>query len=532
MKKGDVTLNKEVKRRELILSGNIWKTIVAICMPLMIYQAFNSWYTVADQIIAASISADAQSAIASIAQIRNTISAFGAGLAAGGGVLVARYYGAGQVHDARSVASNLLLLALILSLILSLIVIPLAYPILKLCQIAPASIEIGQNYFRLQMLELAFVGINNVFIGLEKAKGNSKSVLWLNLGVVIVKLGLTCLFVYGFNLKDIVYVELATIIGQGLLMVVGIYIMFRKNNILRMSFRLMKLKRKYVLPIISLSLPIFLGKFVMNLGKVIVNGMCGAYWNDFESETVKGSLIVGTLGISNNMSGLITSPTNSFEEGESSIVSQNIGNKNMKRALNVFKKTFILATIVSVLGWILMRFVLINPLTDLFTAVSNKADESNMEIFKNMIREIFVYDSLSIPALGIAAAVLGLLYGFGQTKLSTIFNLSRIGSRIVILYIFHLTPLKDNPTLCAGLAMGISNCIILLMSIIFLIGFLLHINKKGFKGMKFSDPEPEVSKLQFDEEDEALTELKENDDGGGDSSFYNALKKYIIFVAS
>ncbi len=516
----------EVERRNMILKGNILQTIIMICVPLMIYQMFNSWYSVLDQIICASISTTAQNAVSSISQIKNTISAFGAGLAAGGGVLVARYYGAGEVKNARGASSNLLLLALIVSGLLALLIIPLANPILMICQIPDDSRIIGVNYFRLQMLELAFVSINSVFIGLEKAKGNSKIVLVLNVVVLVVKLGLSCLFVYGFHVNDIIFIELATVFAQATLTVIGLYFMFRKKNIIRLSVKMMRPKALYVVTILKLAIPIFLGKFVMSLGKVVVNAMCGAYWNGIDivningvdtvveasevHETgtlvVKGSLIVGTLGISNNMSGLITSPTNSFEEGESSIVSQNLGNKNMKRALKVFVRTFILATIVSLIGWVLMRFVLIYPLTDIFSSLKSKND-ANMEVFKNMIRDIFVFDSLSIPSLGINAAVLGLLYGFGQTKLSTVLNLTRIGSRIIILLIFHATPIANNPTLCAGLSMGISNITILVVSIIFLIIFLLKIKKNGYKGMHFSDPEPEVSKLQFEDD---IKEEKEN----------------------
>jgi Na+-driven multidrug efflux pump len=252
-------------------------------------------------------------------------------------------------------------------------------------------------------------------------------------------------------------------------------------------------KKEYVLPILKLSIPIFLGKFVMSLGKVIVNSMCGHFWNDYTSDVVIGSLIVGTLGVSNNMCGLITSPTNSFEEGESTIVSQNLGNGNMKRTIKAFIVTLIYVSIVSVLGYVLMRFVFINQLIELFSSPDKDA-----EIYKNMVKEIFVWDSLSIIALGITAAVLGLLYGYGQTRLSTILNLSRIGSRIIILLIFHSVAPDLSPTLCAGLSMGISNTVILIISITFLVIFLLRIKKKGYMGMHLSDPEPEIAELKFE----------------------------------
>lgn len=485
---------KQIKRRQMILSGNLWQTIFVIIAPLAVYQLFNSVYSLIDAAICAQISTSAQANVVAINQIKSTISSFGAGLAAGGCVLVARYYGAGDVKSARHASSNMFLMSLILSAILCLILIPLAYPLLELCQVPGASEPDVITFFSLQLLELVFVSLNNVFIGLEKAKGNSKIIMLLNLMVLFIKIGLTCLFVFGIagSLRNIIFVEVATIIAQGTLTVIGLCILFGKNNILRLSLKMIAPKKKYVLPILKLAIPIFLGKFVMSLGKVVVNAMCGFYWN-----VATDGLIVGTLGVSNNMCGLITSPTNSFEEGESTIVSQNIGNSNLKRALKAFVVTIISVTIVSLIGYVLMRFVFINEFVELFTSSDNKS-----EAFKQMVKDIFVYDSLSIPALGVTAGVLGLLYGFGQTKLSTILNLSRIGSRIIFLLIVHAIAPDLSPSLCAGLSMGISNTIILIVSVLFLIFFLLKIKKHGFLGMKISDPEPEVSKLVFDDEED------------------------------
>ncbi|MDE5566528.1 MAG: hypothetical protein K2I77_06040, partial [Anaeroplasmataceae bacterium] len=311
-----------------------------------------------------------------------------------------------------------------------------------------------------------------------------------NILVLMIKLGLNCLFIFGFKLQDIVFVEIATIIGQLTLTSIGIFYLFRKKNIIRLSIKYFLPKKEYVLPILKLSIPIFLGKFVMSLGKVAVNGICGKYWN-----TVTDGLIVGTLGVSNNICGLITGPTNCFEEGESSIVSQNLGNKNLKRAVKTFYKTFILVSVISIIGYLLMRFLLINQLIELFTSPDEKSP-----IYKQMVKEIFVWDSLSIPTLGITAAVLGILYGFGKTGLSTVLNFCRIGSRIVILLILHAVNPNLSPTFCAGLSMGISNTIILLLSVLFFVIFFIGLKKKGYKGMKLSDPEPEVSELKYEDE--------------------------------
>ena len=47
--------------------------------------------------------------------------------------------------------------------------------------------------------------------------------------------------------------------------------------------------------------------------------------------------------------------------------------------------------------------------------------------------------------------------------------------------------------------MGISNTIILVVAVLFLIGFLIYVKKKGYNGMHIGDPEPGVSKLIMDD---------------------------------
>lgn len=483
----DKNVLKSIERRKLILSGDILKTIFIVCFPLAIYQFFNSVSNVIDQIICSNISAEASNAVGSIAQLKNAISAFGAGLAAGGAVLVSRLYGAGKIKEAKLASGNLLILALAMSIIIIVVFMPLAVPLMKLCQISEVAIKIGKTYFILQLFELALVSINNVFIGLEKAKGNSKMILYLNVVVLIIKLALSSLFVYGLSFTDIMWIEIATIVAQAFLTGIGFYYMFRKSNILQISFSTFKLNGDLVKTIMILAIPIFFGKFVMNLGKVTVNALCGGFYN----ATTDG-LIVGALGVSNNISGLTTSITTTFEDSESSIVSQNLGNRNLKRSMRIFTRVFVTAIIISIFGYILTRFILADSLVSLF-----KGSDDKGVYYSNMIKEIYVYDSLSILALGACSAVLGLLYGFGKTFLASILNFCRIGVRIVSILVIHYAfPNISGPT-CAGISMGISNCTIFIMAITFFVIFYLGLKKHGYNEMYLSDPEPEVSEVQF-----------------------------------
>ncbi|MCR5786862.1 MAG: hypothetical protein K6G28_04105, partial [Acholeplasmatales bacterium] len=180
-------LTSEKKRRYQILHGNILSTILMICLPLMLYQFFNSFYNIIDQIMASTIEQTAVSKIGVISQLKNSVSAFGAGVAGGGGVLVARYYGAGELEHARKSGANMFFISLVMSAVILLLMVPLAYPILKIAQ-TPDINNSTVMYFILCLIELVFVSIKNIFIGLEKRKGNSKKILVLNMSMLLNKL--------------------------------------------------------------------------------------------------------------------------------------------------------------------------------------------------------------------------------------------------------------------------------------------------------------------------------------------------------
>ncbi len=482
--KVEKAITKEKKKRYNILYGNLFSTILMICIPLMVYQFFNSFYNLLDQIMASNIAQTAVSKIGVISQLKNAVSAFGAGIAGGGGVLVARYYGAGKMEEARNSASNMLLISCIMSATILIILIPLAYPILKIAQ-TPDIDSSTITYFIMCLIELVAVSINNIFIGLEKIKGNSKKILILNVGMLLIKLTLNAIFVYVIKVDSIVYLELSTIIGQSVLFIVGILIMFSKKNLLKLSIKGMRPRSYYIVPIIKLSVPIFLGKFVMNLGKSVVNALCGSFYSE-----ATGGLITGALAVSNNLSGLVTSPVSVYEEGQSSIISQNIGNKNIPRTMKAFKTTCLIVLFFVVVGFILVRFVFLDQLTALFSITKQ---ESSSEItMTDLIKQIFVFDCLSIPALGLSSAVLGILYGYGKTFLSGILNGSRIIIRILSLIVLHACGINYQ---AAGISMGISNILIGLLSLIAFIIFYVGLKKKGYQGMYLTDKEKEKEKF-------------------------------------
>ncbi len=482
------------KRRDKILNGNMWTVIISICAPLFVYNLFNSFYNLVDTLFANQISTDSVSSVAALGQVKHLLTAFGAGLAAGGGIIVARLFGAGDFEAARKNANTMFTLSLVVSVVIVIICIPLAYPICNMSGISSAQAKAATGYFSIQMLEVMVVALNSVFISLQKAKGNTKSIFYLNLLTMGVKLIFNVLFIYVFKVDKIIWIAIATLISQIVLFFILALIVMNKNNIFRIRFKDFNLKWIYVRHILKLSIPIFIGKFVFSFGKVAVNSIFGEQYKNIllsqidtsnpvlvqEAEASAG-LVVGALAVSNNLNGIATSPINSFEEGESTIVSQNLGNRNLKRAVEAFFKTFIISTILGIVGWILIRFVFQSALIGLFKG--DYANAKQAEEFMMYVKQIHRLDSLSIPSLAINSAALGVLYGFGKTKLTAFINIARAFIFRIPVLLICLFCFPELGVECAGVSMGISNICIALMSLICLVVFLIQIKKKGYDGM-------------------------------------------------
>ena len=461
---------KDLARREKILNGNLWLTIISICAPIFLYNLFNSFYAIIDAVVVSKINPTSVSAVASLSQLQHLLSSLGSGLAAGGGILVARHFGAGDMDRARFYSNQTVSLSNIVIALLLGICIPLALPIMRFSGVPEELISIGTGYFIVQIINLAFVFYNSVFMAMQKAKGNTRIMFWLNILSMMIKLSLSVLFIWGIGLRDIVWVAISTLIGQAVMFAILLSMMLQKDNVFIIRLKEFKLRWAECRKILSMSLPIFLGKFIFSFGKVSVNAMCKAY----------GPLVVGALGVSNNINGMVTTPINSFEEGTSTIISQNLGANNPRRAIKTFKYTFILSTSLGIIGYILVRFVCQDAIINLYNQNQAAADT---EMFLALIKSINRYDSLSILALAVNSAVLGVLYGFGQTKLTMVLNISRVFVfRIPVLwYLQNFHP--EMGAEAAGISMGISNICIAITSLGCLGFFLLKLKKKGYENL-------------------------------------------------
>lgn len=455
--KSKLTISKKDDNfRDFALNGNLWTLLLKVGLPLALYQNLNMVFKILDSMMASHISAESVSAVAYLSQINHMISAVGGGLAIGSSLQISKAYGAGDYKLVKKRVSSLFGLCGLLGILL-LCLTPFTPMILRFAKTPESLIAIGSRYFTIELCALVISFINNVYIAIERSRGNSQRILYLNMFVIVVKLSLTAFFVYVLE-SDITMIAIATVISQGILLAAGIYNMTRTDSAFSFSFKNISFRWKTIGPMLHISFPVMVEKSAFSFGKVIVNSMSSIY----------GSLTVGALGISNNINGFTSSAQNGFQEGCAAIISQNLGAGNKKRALEAFKKVLCINVTIGVIGFILTSF-LIHPISKIY---ATSGGVLNTE-FQEMIIAINFYDIIGgcVP-LGVFSSCMSFLLGFGKTKLTLLLNFCRVFVfRIPVLWsLQHFTELGSESV---GITMMVSNILVATMALL-VVSLVIH----------------------------------------------------------
>ena len=457
--KNKSNIEKELERRDFILNANPYRVIFSIALPLVFYSSLSQIFQFIDTLIAANMSSSVISTVSFISQIHSMLTALTSGLALGGGIIISRSFGSGDMRAVREKISTLFFLVLFIGGAILALVVPFAEPFLRFMRMPADLLKEGVPYFILEMIGLIFLFINTVYISIEKSRGNTKKIFLYNMCVLSIKTSMNIFFVKVLH-GNMFMLPISTICAQGFLTIIALINLTSKKNPFQISIKACRFKKDFLFPLTSLALPVFLEKFVFSFGKVLVNSMCAFY----------GSTVVGALGVSNRLGGLSTNPPSGFQEAETAIISQNLGAKNVKRALGAFYRVFLINLVLSCVIFILTG-VFKEQIIELFA----KGDP----VFADEVRKIYSYERLDAILVSMNTSVMGLLYGFGKTKISMVRNMVRLFIyRIPSLFIMmHLNIGLE----AVGIAMLISNSLTGLTSAIVAVVFIRKLLKKEKK---------------------------------------------------
>ena len=430
---------------EKSLNGPMWQVILLVGTPLALYEGLSILFSIMDTMMAAHISKESVSAVAYLTQLNAILSAVGGGLAVGAGILISNAYGAGDYRRVRRLVSTLYVLCLASGVLMLAAILPFTDSFLRLAGTPEGLIAVGRPYFAVQMLVMVITFLNNVYIAVERARGKAGLIFRLNLLTIAVKLALTAYFVYVLE-AGLVMIAVASLLSQLSLFAVAVRNSFAGESAFSFSREAVSFRREIPGPMLSRSAPVMAEKALFAFGKTIVNSMCTFY----------GDVMVGAMGISNNLGGITTNPQAGYQQGSAAVISQNLGARRYARVLQAFYCTLVID---AALGAVISGLELwqLDALTGLFDSGSSE--------FHRMIVTVYRYEALGAVPLGINAAVMALLYGLGKTKLTLLLNVSRVFLFRIPVFWF-LQRFTDFGEASVGIVMMVSNVAVTVMAVV------------------------------------------------------------------
>jgi putative MATE family efflux protein len=442
-------MNKDEKKRHLILHDkNIYKGLIILAVPLMLNNFIKTVHDIIDMYFVSEIpgfSSQAVSAISLTFPIFFTFLSLGIGLSAAGTALISQHIGSGQTEEARKYASNLVIIALIVGIVLNAISFISAPYIMKWMGTTGFVYENSVRYLLIRSFELPVLFVFFAFVSVRQASGDTVTPVIYGVVTMVVNIVLTPIFiqVLGFGVPG---AAIATLIANVIIIPVGLLQLFHSKTGITISCKYLKLDPEIARNIIRIAIPASLGQAITSIGFIIMNAIIVSY----------GDQTVAAFSVGNRISSIILHPVMALGGVLATYMGQNIGNNNIPRAKETFKKAMILSIVLMTVG----SYALL-PFREFLAGFFIKDDPLALQLADNYM----LYLLLGMPLMAIFQTFISTYTGTGNTKYTFILSITRLWFlRIPLVYFFK--NMTDLGSTGIWYAMIISNIVIIVLGII------------------------------------------------------------------
>lgn len=311
------------EKTTLMTEGSIGRKIIAFALPLFLGNLFQQLYNTADSLIVGNfLGSNALAAVSSSGNLIFLMVGFFHGIAAGAGVVIARYYGARELKSVKKAVHTTIAFGLAAGIFLTIAGVLLTSHILiwmgTPADVLPESIVYFRIYF---MGSLSFV-MYNVFVGILQSVGDSRHPLVYLIVSSVINILLDLLFVgvLGFGVGAAAF---ATILSQFISAFLCLFrLIFKSPEDYQVSLRLIRFDLPMLRQIIANGLPAGFQNSIIALANVVVQSNINKF----------GKMAVAGCGAYSKIEGFGFLPITCFSLALTTFISQNLGAKQYERA--------------------------------------------------------------------------------------------------------------------------------------------------------------------------------------------------------
>lgn len=305
-----------------LTQGTIWKQLLSFAIPLFMGQLLQQLYNVVDAWVVGNFADnDSFAAVSSAGSMTFLVVGFFGGISVGGGVVISRYFGARDEDGVvKSIHTNFLfgILASVLSTVAGLILVP---HILRWMGTPESVLPKSLSYFQIYFAGVSTVIMYNICMAIMRSLGDSLHPLYYLIlsSVINVVLDLLFVAVLGWGVAG---AAIATVIAQGVSVILCVIRMCRLTDYTRLDFRKLKLYPGILQEVLVQGLPTGIQNSVISIGNLTVQASINSF----------GPFAMAGVGAYSKLEGFVFLPITSMSMSLPTFISQNLGASQYDRA--------------------------------------------------------------------------------------------------------------------------------------------------------------------------------------------------------
>lgn len=403
----------------------VGKLLVNMALPMIISMLVQALYNIVDSVYVSQVSESAVTALGLAFPVQNMQIGFAVGIGVGVNALLSQSLGRKDQETANWAAGQGIFLMMVATAIFMLFGFFGVRPYYEMQSNVAETVEGGIAYTQICCLLTMGVFVQVLCERLLQATGRAMQTMILQGTGAIINIILDPVFIHGWwgmPKMGIAGAAVATVIGQCVGAVLGIYMNVRHNPDIHMHLKYVKPNWKIIQPILTVGIP-----------SVIMNGI-GSVMNFGMNQILQGfhETATGVFGIYFKLQSLFFMPLFGINNATISIIAFNYGARKPKRIVHTLKLATITAVCIMLVGLGIFQLFpeallgIFNPTED-FMSIGVKA-----------LRIL----SLPFPVVAVCVALSASFQALGNGSYSTIVSLCR--QLVVLLPVAYLLSLTGD----------------------------------------------------------------------------------------
>ena len=319
-----------------LTEGDILKSIVIFAIPILIGNIFQQLYNVADTAIIGNVLGDqALAAVGATSALYSLVIGFANGITNGFSVVLARVFGEKDEEKLKQTSALIYFLTVIISIVLTLASVISLHSILVMLKTPENILPKTESYLRIILTFAIVTMLYNMFSGILRAIGDSKTPLYFLLLSSALNVGLDFLFVKGLS-RGIRGAAEATVIAQIVSVSLCIVYIWKKCPVLKFSMRYLKWDKALVKELLLTGFSMGLMLVVVSIGSVALQSAVNSL----------GEQTIAAHTAARKIDEIFMMPLGTLSTAAATFASQNFGAGKYDRVYKGIKDAVLIA-----IGW-------------------------------------------------------------------------------------------------------------------------------------------------------------------------------------